>query len=298
MADRPRCFVAVRETVPLHYRPADGKGKVESVLRPVSDLAGLTQMGVKVRETPPGRAGTLLHFHDTEEEWAFLLSGRGRLELAPLSIPVRAGHFVAFPPTPSPHHFVSEGDEPLVLLEGGERRPAEDACTYPELGVRSRDGVDEPIDVGALPAPAGSADQLVHLDDVPERARPHPLSPAAVRHVRGIDASLGLSRQGCTWARLEPGIESTTYHTHDKIDEWVYILSGDLDVRIGDDWYTATAGDFIAHPARGPAHLMRARTPVTYLMGGQSIPDDVVTYPERRMILGPEGFRELDPPAR
>ena len=293
MPDRPRCIVTVRDLRAIEYCPPDGGGRVEARVRLVSDAAGLTQHGVKVREIPPGRAGTQLHFHDVEEEWAYVLAGHGRLMLGPHAIGVRPGHVAAFVPGPSPHHFVAEGDTPLVLLEGGERRPGEDTCTYPGLGVRCRNGVDEPLDVAGLPTLLGNPEHVIHIDDVPEQVRPHPLSPRAVRHMRPIGKALPLARQGISHVRLEPGIESTTYHTHDRIEEWVYVISGELDVRIGDDWLALAEGDFITHRAGSPAHLMRARTLATYLMGGQSLPDDICTYPERGMILGPNGFEKL-----
>ncbi len=293
MAERPACIVAIGDAPGFDYRPESGEGLVACRVRPVGDLAGLTQMGVRVREAEPGHAGTLLHYHDTEEEWVWVLAGRGRLKLGPHSIPVWAGHFASFPPAPAPHHFLAEGDEPLIVLEGGERRPDEDWCTYPELGVRSRGGVDDPIDPSGLPAPGGEPGQLVHVNELPERARPHPLTAEAIRHMRAVDSQSGLERQGVTWARVEAGVETTTYHTHDRTDEWVLVLSGELDLRLGDDWHVVREGDFIAHPAGSAAHLMRARSEATYLMGGQSLPDDVCTYPERGMILGPAGFEKI-----
>jgi uncharacterized cupin superfamily protein len=247
-------------------------------------------MGVRIREIQPGVAGTHFHFHDVEEEWAFVLSGHGRVRIGPLTLPVRSGSFAGFPAGPRPHHFIAEGDDPLVLLEGGERRREEDYCTYPELGVRTRNGKDERIDTAALPTFEGNASQLVRVGDVEERVRPHPLAPDAIRHQRGIDEAVGMQRQACAWVRLERGVESTTFHTHERTDEWVYLLSGDAEVRLGDERYAVGAGDFVAHPARGPAHVMRAISDVTYLMGGESIADDVVIYPERGMRLTSEGF--------
>ena len=75
-------------------------------------------------------------------------------------------------------------------------------------------GEDEDIDRAALPAFEGETSQLVHLDDVEERVRPHPLTPDAIRFQRGIDEAAGLQRQACAWVRLESGVESTTFHTH------------------------------------------------------------------------------------
>ena len=77
---------------------------------------------------------------------------------------------------------------------------------------------------------------------------------------------------------------------HDSTDEWVYLLSGEAEVRLGSESYGVSAGDFIAHPAKGPAQVMRALSGVTYLMGGERISNDVVTYPELGKRLTPDGL--------
>src|SRR5262249_24775035 len=96
---------------------------VGAVVRRLGDAVGLTHMGVQLRTIDPGMAGTNRHFHVVEEEWVYVLSGCGMVRIGPHRLPVRAGSFVGFPPGPRPHHFLAAGDEPLVLLEGGERRP-------------------------------------------------------------------------------------------------------------------------------------------------------------------------------
>ncbi len=293
MPERPDCIVNSATASRLE-RPRERCGDgVDWCLVPLSDVAGLTQMGVKIREVPPGRAGTHFHYHDVEEEWAYVLSGSGRLRIGPLTMPVRAGSFAAFPPGPRPHHFQAEGDAPLVLLEGGERRREQDTCTYPDLGLRFMNGQDEAIASGSLPAFGGDARQLVHRDDLEEVRRPHPLTPAAIRFQRGFDAHGGLQRQAIALVRIEPGVESTTFHTHDRTDEWVYLLAGEAELRLGHDTHVVRVGDFIAHPAAGPAHGMRAVSETTYLMGGESLPSDVVTYPELGMQLTSNGFEKI-----
>ena len=86
-------------------------------------------------------------------------------------------------------------------------------------------------------------------------------------------------------------------------DEWVYLLSGEAEVRLQTDsdaqlsseWHRIGAGDFIGHPANGPAHVMRAISEITYLMGGQCLSEDVVTYPELGMRLSSAGFEKIVP---
>ena len=289
MSSRPRCIVASSDLPTVDYSPSD---RVGGRIRPLSDAAGLTQMGVKVREISPGMAGSHLHFHDSEEEWSYVLSGQGRLRLGPLSLSVRASDFVALPPGPRPHQLIAEGGETLVLLEGGERRP-EDVRTYPELRLLVRDGADEAIDPSSLPDYEGDERQLAHLEDVEERARPHALTPEAIRYQRAIDEATGMRRQACSWVRLEAGVESTTFHTHERTDEWVYLLSGEAELRLGEGEHRVAAGDFVGHPAKGPAHVLRALTEITYLMGGQHIPDDVVVYPDLGKRLTAAGFEDV-----
>jgi uncharacterized cupin superfamily protein len=106
---------------------------VAAMVQTLGDATGLKQMGVGVRAVEPGFSGTNRHFHSVEEEWSFVLCGRGTLRIGPHRIAVSAGSFAGFPSGPRPHHFIAEGDEPLVFLEGGERRPAQDDVWYPDI---------------------------------------------------------------------------------------------------------------------------------------------------------------------
>jgi uncharacterized cupin superfamily protein len=135
---RPTCVVNIAE-LPGEKRPRHTSTPgVAALVRSVGDATGLTQMGVHVRSVEPGFAGTNRHFHSVEEEWSYVLGGQGTLRIGPLRLAVRRGHFAAFPPGPRPHHFIAEGNEPLVFLEGGERRPSEGACWYPDARLLSR----------------------------------------------------------------------------------------------------------------------------------------------------------------
>jgi uncharacterized cupin superfamily protein len=69
-------------------------------------------------------------------------------------------------------------------------------------------------------------------------------------------------------------------HTHDRTDEWIFILAGRGIARVGDDRFGIGPNDFIGHPAGGPPHAMEASDELTYLVGGQIDAADVVTYPE------------------
>jgi uncharacterized cupin superfamily protein len=218
-------------------------------------------MGVHVRTVERGFAGTNRHFHTVEEEWSYVLAGRGTLRIGPLRLAVRAGHFAAFPPGPRPHHFIAESDEPLVFLEGGERRPSEDACWYPDARMFSRGRV--PVEPYEEPPPEEADEhQLVHVEALPIET---------VQHVRmrALHRPSGLERQAVYWMNIAAGGRSTVFQSHERTDGWVYILSGRGIARVGDDRFEIGPDDFIGHPARSAPHMMEAVEALTYLTGGQ-----------------------------
>lgn len=276
---RPSCVVNIWD-LPGEKRPrfvaAEGIG---AIVRSPGDVTGLTRMGVHVRTIEPGFAGTHRHCHTVEEEWSYVLSGRGTVRIGPLRMPVEAGHFVGFPPGPRPHHFIAGGNEPLILLEGGERRPKEDGGWYVDSRKLWRNGAFvEPYE--PPPMEQGNETQVVHTDDVEMTTFQHDVDSHARRRMRTLHRPTGLERQAVRWARVAAGDRSTALHTHDRTDEWIFILSGRALARIGDSQSEIGPNDFIGHAAGGLPHVMTAREELTYLMGGQIDSADVVTYPE------------------
>jgi uncharacterized cupin superfamily protein len=213
-------------------------------------------MGVHVRCVDPGFAGTNRHFHTVEEEWAYVLAGRATVRIGPLRIAVRPGHFIGFPPGPRPHHFLAEGTETLVLLEGGERRPAEDGGWYPDARKMFRVGrpLDAPYE--EPPREAGDERQVVHADDVAVTEVQHDLDPAVRRRMRSLHRTTGLTRQAVHLAQVAAGGRSTVLHTHDRTDEWVFVLSGRAVARVGEQRFEVGPSDFLGHPANAVAVLV------------------------------------------
>ena len=239
-------------------------------------------MGVQVRTVAPAFAGTNRHFHTVEEEWTYVLSGRGRLRIGPLEFVVGLGHFAGYPPGPRPHHFVNDGDEDLVFLEGGESRPIEDGCWYPDARLMTKGRVVvEPYE--EPPPEEGDEGQLLHIDDALIEDFQHDVDPGARRRMRVLHAPTGLMRQAVYWAEVKAGDRSTAFHTHEKTDEWVFVLSGTAMVDVGDEKFEVGPEDFIGHPAGSPPHVMQATTDLIYLMGGQIDESDIVRYPRHRM---------------
>jgi len=292
---RPACVVNVLK-MPGEQRPRLTRTPgVAAVVRSPGAATGLTQMGVHVRTVAPGFAGTNRHFHTVEEEWAYVLGGTGRLRIGPLELRVAAGDFAGFPPGPRPHHFVNDGTEDLVFVEGGESRAAEDACWYPDarLMLRAREFVqpyEEP------PPEKGEESQLQHVASLPTKDFRHDVDSGARRRMRVLHAPTGLERQAVYWAEVARGDRSTAFHTHERTDEWVFILSGKAMVDVGDERFEVGPNDFLGHPARSAPHVMEALTDLTYLMGGMIDASDVVTYPRHGLVR--RGGRLAPGPAR
>ena len=101
--------------------------------RGLSDAAGMQRIGVHLVRLEPGRESTQFHYHDADEEFLFVLEGRGIAELGDREVEVGPGDFMGFPAPSEPHALRNPFDEDLVYLMGGERN-ANDVVHYPRIG--------------------------------------------------------------------------------------------------------------------------------------------------------------------
>jgi uncharacterized cupin superfamily protein len=116
----------------------------------------------------------------------------------------------------------------------------------------------------------------------------------------------GLKRARVSLGRVPPGKDSFAYHAHLIEEEWIYILSGSGIAEIDGQWHEVGPGDFMGFPSPQVAHLLRNpfETDLVYLMGGESVPLDVLDYPTlgKRFLLLYDGgfpaFYELGEPSK
>lgn len=101
----------------------------------LSRRTGLERMGVNLARVAPGKESFIFHVHHAEEEFAYVLSGRGVAEVGPERLDVGPGDFLGFPPGTHPHLLHGAGDEDLVYLSGGESRDVE-VADFPREGRR------------------------------------------------------------------------------------------------------------------------------------------------------------------
>lgn len=133
--DKPaRCLIpadeieAGRETFNHPWNPNS-----EVVGTHLSALTGLVETGVSRVTIPPGKESFVYHRHQTEEEWIYVLSGRGVAEINGEAFEVGPGDFMGFPAGRVAHHLKNPFPEPLEYLMGGSHRPLE-VAEFPRLG--------------------------------------------------------------------------------------------------------------------------------------------------------------------
>ena len=101
----------------------------------LSALGGLQRAGVSLVRIAPGRESFAYHLHHREEEWIYMLSGRGTAHVDGRDYDLLPGDFIAFPTPSVPHLMTNPHQEELVYLMGGENQEFEIA-DFPTLDRR------------------------------------------------------------------------------------------------------------------------------------------------------------------
>ena len=102
---------------------------------PLSRAVNLKRCAVNLARVLPGKESGGYHLHHGEEEWIYVLSGRGIAEIGDDEFEVGPGDFMGFPASSVGHHMRNPFDTDLVYLMGGERVQL-DVSEFPRLGKR------------------------------------------------------------------------------------------------------------------------------------------------------------------
>ncbi|CAN5245262.1 cupin domain-containing protein [soil metagenome] len=114
----------------------------------LGDAAGLDQFGVNLLRLPAGAWSAQRHWHETEDEFVWVVSGEVVLVEGMAGQPVtetllRAGDCAGFKAgVPNGHKLENRSDAEAVLLEVGSRNPAGDGCDYPDIDMIFPQGAD------------------------------------------------------------------------------------------------------------------------------------------------------------
>jgi uncharacterized cupin superfamily protein len=135
----------------LYPPPFDGPCLKRARVR-LGDAAGLTQFGVNLCTLPPGAWSSQRHWHTTEDELIYVVSGEVVLVTDAGEEILRAGDSAGFKAGDKDgHHFQNRSSTDAVILEIGTRIEG-DAAYYPDIdlvappgpGYTHRDGTPYP----------------------------------------------------------------------------------------------------------------------------------------------------------
>ncbi|MBV9570757.1 MAG: cupin domain-containing protein [Alphaproteobacteria bacterium] len=102
----------------------------------LGDGGGLTQFGVNLLRLQPGAWSSQRHWHSTEDEFVYVLSGEVTLVSDKGEEILRAGDCAAFPKDLADgHHLINRSNVVAVCLEVGTRSD-DDVCRYPDIDMQ------------------------------------------------------------------------------------------------------------------------------------------------------------------
>ena len=120
----------------------------------LGDAAGLDQFGVNLLRLPAGAWSSQRHWHAAEDEFVWVLDGEVVLVEDEGETILRAGDCAGFKAgVPNGHKIENRSDREAVLLEVGSRRPADDACDYPDIDMILPRGADRYFHRDGTPYP-------------------------------------------------------------------------------------------------------------------------------------------------
>ncbi len=127
------------------------------------------------------------------------------------------------------------------------------------------------IDRSQIPAKTGSAYPRIFQDRVQGRTK------------QKIGDAAGLKNFGVNWVTLAPGSASALRHWHERQDEFIYIIAGELTLITNEGETLLTAGmmaGFPAGEANGHHLVNRSQQPATYLEVGDRTTPEIAHYPD------------------
>ena len=115
-------------------------------------------------------------------------------------------------------------------------------------------------------------------------------APCAARHRTQLGDAAGLSDFGVNLMRLPPGAWSSQRHWHDREDEFIYVIAGELTLVTDAGETVLKAGDcagFAKNVANGHHLINKSDRDAVLLEVGARTQDDVTTYSDIDMKYDP-----------
>lgn len=107
----------------------------DRVRQRLGDAGGITQFGVNLLHLPPGAASSQRHWHSSEDEFVYVISGEVTLAGDKGEEILRAGDCAAFAKGAADgHQLINKSASIAVCLEIGTRT-GDDVCTYSDIDM-------------------------------------------------------------------------------------------------------------------------------------------------------------------
>src|SRR5512142_1682882 len=134
----PRVLVRAGERAPAREYRHPENPRSEVYLAALSRPAGLSRLAVVHTRVPAGKESFVHHVHLHDEEWLYVLSGRGVAEIGDRAEEIGSGDFLGYPAAGEPHNVRAAAGEDLVYLQGGDAwsRSTIEIVDMPRLGLR------------------------------------------------------------------------------------------------------------------------------------------------------------------
>lgn len=116
--------------------------------------------------------------------------------------------------------------------------------------------------------------------------------PVRARAKRQLGDAAGLTQFGVNLLRLEPGVWSAQRHWHEREDEFIYVLEGEVTLITDAGEETLQAGDaagFRAGDQDGHHLVNKSNAPAMVLEVGTRTDDDICHYPEADLVAISKG---------
>jgi uncharacterized cupin superfamily protein len=138
--DLSKCVTRTNTVYPAEFaKVTEGREKTA-----LGNAVGLTQFGVNLTRLKPGAASAHRHWHETEDEFVYVLEGEATLCEDGGETILRAGDCAGFKAgVANGHCLINRSQSDVVYLEIGTRAPA-DRFHYPDIdmkGVKDESGV-------------------------------------------------------------------------------------------------------------------------------------------------------------
>jgi uncharacterized cupin superfamily protein len=131
----PKHLVRTRQLQDADYtlirHPLNPRSEIR--MHRLGDRVGMKRAHLSITRVPPGKESFLPHAHAMEEEFVFVLEGRGLALVGDVEIEVGPGDYLGFPTDGTVHHLRNTGETELTCLMGGERSETE-VSRFPSVG--------------------------------------------------------------------------------------------------------------------------------------------------------------------